>query len=98
MLFLLEEGGNVHLARVPAAGGPIERVLNGEREINAFDLGKTGDIAILESHPQQPAEVSFLARTTGRADAADAHVNDEFLRRSRSDRSNASRRRAPTAR
>jgi dipeptidyl aminopeptidase/acylaminoacyl peptidase len=76
--FLLEEGGNVHLARVPAAGGPVERVLNGDREINGFDLGKTGDIAVLESRPQQPVEVSFLARTATDAKRL-THTNDGFL-------------------
>jgi dipeptidyl aminopeptidase/acylaminoacyl peptidase len=76
--FLLEEGGNVHLARVAAAGGPVERMLNGDREINTYHLGKTGDIAMLESRPQQPAEVSFLARSTAETKRL-THTNDEFL-------------------
>jgi dipeptidyl aminopeptidase/acylaminoacyl peptidase len=78
LYFTLEEGGNVHLARVPSAGGPVERVLDGEREINAFDLGKTGDIALLESRPQQPGEVSLLPRAaTGAMQLT--HTNDVFL-------------------
>jgi dipeptidyl aminopeptidase/acylaminoacyl peptidase len=94
VLFMLEEGGNVHLARVPAAGGAIARVLGGEREVSAFDIAKSGDIAVLQSQPQQPSEVSFIRRATlsappGRtrlsADAESVapqpltHVNDEFL-------------------
>src|SRR2546422_10304491 len=93
VLFMLEEGGNVHLARVPTGGGAIERVLNGERDINAFDVGKTGDIAILESRPQQPSEVFFLSRSAGLSGPRDGgpgnevraalqlltHVNDAFL-------------------
>jgi len=78
VFFTLEEGGNVHLARAPSAGGPVERVLDGEREINAFDLGKTGDIALLESRPQQPGEVSFLARTATAAKRL-THTTDDFL-------------------
>ena len=83
VLFLLEEGGNVHLARVPASGGAIERVLNGERDVNAYDVAKTGDIAFLESQPQQPNEVFWIpAAAKGPVSAVAAqlsHVNDAFL-------------------
>src|SRR5262249_5584913 len=44
VLFMLEEGGNVHLARVPAAGGTVTRLLDGERDLSAFDVAKSGDI------------------------------------------------------
>ena len=37
----------------------------GERDVNAFDVAKTGDIAILESRPQQPSEVFFFSRSAG---------------------------------
>jgi len=86
VLFLLEEGGNVHLARVPPGGGTIERVLNGERDVNAYDVAKTGDIAFLESQPQQPSEVFFIpAAPKGPVSPVSAvapqltHVNDAFL-------------------
>jgi len=62
VLFLLEEGGNVHLAIVTAAGGSIDRLLNGERDITTFDVAKTGDIVYLDSQPQQPGEIFFVAR------------------------------------
>src|SRR6266850_2415111 len=83
VLFMLEEGGNVHLARVPSTGGAIERVLNGERDVNAYDLAKTGDIAFLESQPQQPSEVFWIpAAPKGPVSAGPpqlTHVNDAFL-------------------
>jgi dipeptidyl aminopeptidase/acylaminoacyl peptidase len=83
VLFLLEESGNSHLARVPSAGGPIARVLNGEREITAYDVARSGDIAVLESQPQQPAEIYLLpAAPKGPVSAVPpqlTHVNDEFL-------------------
>jgi len=60
VLFLVEDGGNQHLARVPAGGGAVERVVAGEREIQAFDVGPKGEIAILESQPHLPSEVSTL--------------------------------------
>jgi dipeptidyl aminopeptidase/acylaminoacyl peptidase len=94
VMFVLESGGNVHLACVPVAGGAIVRVLNGERDVNAFDVAKTGDVAILQSQPQQPSEVFFIRRTslsaspgtTGAGGAPErvalqqlTHINDEFL-------------------
>src|SRR5262249_34572291 len=88
VLFLLEEGGNVHLARVATSGGAIERVLDGERDVNAYDVAKSGDIAFIESQPLQPNEV-FVNRAIGdrsaiaRSSIADStrltHVNDAFL-------------------
>jgi len=76
VMFSLEDGGNVHLARVPVAGGAIERVVGGEHNVGRFALGAHGEVVLLESGPAYPAEVfavreGQLARVT--------HVNDEFL-------------------
>jgi len=77
ILFMVEEGGNSHLARVPAGGGPVERVVDGELDVQAFDVGKGGEIAVLSSRPDQPSEVSTLA---GGALRRVSHVNDAFLK------------------
>ncbi|HVT58105.1 MAG TPA: S9 family peptidase [Thermoanaerobaculia bacterium] len=72
--FLIEEGGNNHLARVSAAGGPVERVVDGERHVEAFDLDVSasagaargaspaagGEAVVLESDPGRPFEVSAV--------------------------------------
>ena len=84
VLFLLEDGGNSHLARVATSGGTIERILAGERDVTAFDVAKqTGDIAFLESQPQKPGEISlFPASPKGPVSAVPpqlTQVNDEFL-------------------
>ena len=83
VMFMLEDGGNTHLARVPAAGGAITRVLAGERDVSAFDVAKSGDIAVLDSQPQQPSEIYFLAAVPrGPVSAVPpqiTHVNDAFL-------------------
>jgi dipeptidyl aminopeptidase/acylaminoacyl peptidase len=92
VLFLLEDGGNTHLAKVPVAGGAVTRILAGERDLGAFDVAKTGDIAVLDSQTQQPAEIYYLKgaaggagstlATSGRVSAVPpqlTHVNDEFL-------------------
>jgi dipeptidyl aminopeptidase/acylaminoacyl peptidase len=81
VLFVLEDGGNSHLARVPVAGGPIVRVLSGEREVGTYDVAKTGDIAVLESQPQQPGELYLLPSGDSKSVAPQqlTHVNDELL-------------------
>jgi dipeptidyl aminopeptidase/acylaminoacyl peptidase/tetratricopeptide (TPR) repeat protein len=76
--FLLEDGGNSHLARIPAGGGAVERVVAGEREISAFDLGTKGEIVVLESQFDHPEEVS--AAGAGGTLRRLTHVNDELLK------------------
>jgi dipeptidyl aminopeptidase/acylaminoacyl peptidase len=76
--FLLEDGGNRHLARVPSAGGSVERVVAGERDVAAFTLSAKGDVALLSSEPLLPPEVFAV----GPANAVRrlSTVNDEFLK------------------
>jgi dipeptidyl aminopeptidase/acylaminoacyl peptidase len=77
--FLLEEGGNGHLARVPATGGPVERVVDGERVVQAYGLGPQGEIAVLESTPWHPYEISTVAAGNGSPRRLTT-VNDGFLK------------------
>jgi dipeptidyl aminopeptidase/acylaminoacyl peptidase len=77
VLFVVEDGGNQHLARVPFGGGAVERVVAGEREVQAFDVGPKGDLVVLESSPWQPAEVSAVS---GGGLARLTTVNDAFLK------------------
>jgi len=76
--FLLEDGGNRHLARVPSAGGSVERVVAGERDVAAFTLSAKGDVALLSSEPLLPSEIFAV----GPANAVRrlSTVNDAFLK------------------
>jgi dipeptidyl aminopeptidase/acylaminoacyl peptidase len=76
ILFLLEDGGNVHLARVPAGGGAVERVISGEREIVKFSQGSRGEVAVLETRSTYPSEVSAVEGAELRRLT---RVNDAFL-------------------
>lgn len=76
VLFILEDGGNSHLARVPAAGGPVERVVAGERDVSAFDVGPQGELVVLESSIHQPAEIAAVESGSLRRLT---RANDEFL-------------------
>lgn len=77
VLFLLEDGGNVHLARVPVQGGAVERVIAGEREIQSFNQGTQGEVAVLESRSTYPPEVSAVQGAELRRLT---RVNDDFLK------------------
>lgn len=62
IVFLVEDDGNVHLARVPVAGGKPERWLSGRRVVSDYALGPGGKVAVLHSTPTEPAEVFALER------------------------------------
>ncbi len=56
VLFLLEEDRTYHLARVPLAGGPIERLVEGKRTIEDLSVG-TGRMVVTSSTPDRPTEI-----------------------------------------
>jgi len=62
VLFLLEDAGNTHLARLPVSRGRLERMVSGDRDVNQFDVGPKGELAVLETTFSQPAEISWSAR------------------------------------
>jgi dipeptidyl aminopeptidase/acylaminoacyl peptidase len=55
--FLLEDDGSVHLARVPAAGGRVERLLAGRRAVSGFTQAPGGRVAVLNATADAPPEV-----------------------------------------
>jgi dipeptidyl aminopeptidase/acylaminoacyl peptidase len=57
VLFLLEDDRVYHLARVPAAGGAVERLVEGRRVITDFSVGTGGRIAVVSSSRAAPAEI-----------------------------------------
>src|SRR5712671_4560605 len=75
--FLLEDDRTIGLARVPAAGGTIERIVSGPRVLTAFTAAG-GRVAVLASTPLEPAEVFALDGTTLRPLS---RQNDEWLSR-----------------
>ena len=57
LLFLLEDDRVYHLARVPAGGGAVERLVEGRRAITDLSVAAGGRVAVLASTPAQPAEI-----------------------------------------
>lgn len=79
VLFRVEDGGNVHLARVSAGGGAVERIVQGELEVEDHDLGPKGELVVLESRSTRPGEVSAVDGS-GRELRRLTRTNDEFLK------------------
>jgi len=76
ILFGLEDSGEQSLARIPADGGAIERVIGGHQTVRVFTPEINGVIATLISEPYLPPEVFLLkGETLERL----THTNDEFL-------------------
>jgi dipeptidyl aminopeptidase/acylaminoacyl peptidase len=57
VLFLLEDDRVYHLARVPAAGGAVERLVQGERALTDLSLGPEGRMVVASSSTTAPAEL-----------------------------------------
>ena len=57
VLFLLEDDRAVQLAKVPAGGGKVERLISGRRVISDFEVGRDGRIAVLAGTTVEPSEV-----------------------------------------
>ncbi len=78
VLFLLEEDRVYQLARVPLAGGPVERVLEGRQAVADLSMSRDGRAAVLTSNPRTPSEIYAVERDTLRRLT---HQNDAWLDR-----------------
>ena len=74
--FVMEDDGTEQVARVPAGGGEVARVIGGRKKVGAFSLGKDGTIAALISEPKLPEEI-FLS--SGNDLRRLTHTNDALL-------------------
>ena len=57
LLFLLEDHGEVQLARIPVAGGEVTRVITGPRVVQAATVGPRGTVVTLISDTQRPGDL-----------------------------------------
>jgi dipeptidyl aminopeptidase/acylaminoacyl peptidase len=76
LYFRLEDDRSVELARVPVAGGALERLSGRGRVVGDFAIGAQGRIAVLAATPSEPPEVH--AFENGRLRAL-SHQNDALL-------------------
>jgi dipeptidyl aminopeptidase/acylaminoacyl peptidase len=78
VLFLVEDQGNQHLARIPLEGGAVERVVTGERELMEFHEA-SNSIALVLSEPSLPPEVFAASAAAGEPPRRLSHTNDALL-------------------
>jgi dipeptidyl aminopeptidase/acylaminoacyl peptidase len=57
ILFLVEGDRTYHLARVPAGGGTVERLVEGDRAVSDFSVSRDGHIAVAASGAVTPSEL-----------------------------------------
>lgn len=77
IFFLLEDDRDYLLARVPAEGGAVERLVNGPRVVSALAAGPDDRLAVLASTPDAPPEV-FAVEAGGELRPL-SHQNDGWL-------------------
>lgn len=76
LYFRLEDDRAAYLARIPAQGGRVERVIEGRRAVQGFSIGPENRIAALVESPDRPAEVYAVEPSGLRALT---HQNDSLL-------------------
>lgn len=78
LYFQVSDAGNVHLYRIPVAGGDAERVVGGVRRVLHFSLSRDGRVVFVASDPLNPGDVAVCS-----ADGSDERrltaVNAELL-------------------
>jgi dipeptidyl aminopeptidase/acylaminoacyl peptidase len=64
LTFLVEDDRAVCVGRVPAAGGPVEKLTAGRRTVSDISRGPDGAITLLAGTTAEPAEVCVLENGT----------------------------------
>ncbi|HEU5219454.1 MAG TPA: S9 family peptidase [Gemmatimonadales bacterium] len=77
--FLLEDSGESHLMKIPAAGGAATPVIGGFRSVGPYDMAPDGRIVARIAEPTFPGELFTLAGAGAGAPARLTHVNDSLL-------------------
>jgi dipeptidyl aminopeptidase/acylaminoacyl peptidase len=76
LTFLVEDDRTSWVGRVPAAGGPVERLTSGPRVVSAFSQATDGALAVLAATAREPFEVQALE---GHELRKLTHHNDELM-------------------
>ena len=80
LLFSAGIGGNAHLFRAPSAGGPVEQVTTGDRQLSSFSFSADGGIlAFTSTDAVTPTEL-YIASGDGATEQKATHFNDDWLR------------------
>ncbi len=76
LFFRLEDDRQFQLARIPARGGPVERLVSGRQVVYDYAVGGDGRLVLLVESPARPAELYALEGTALRQLT---HQNDSLV-------------------
>ncbi|MFQ5690712.1 MAG: S9 family peptidase [Gemmatimonadota bacterium] len=62
--FVLEDHRRQHLARIPVGGGPVTRVVAGDRRVEGYAIGRDGTVVVRVSEPDLPGDL-FIREEDG---------------------------------
>lgn len=60
ILFGVSDDRSEHIAKVPASGGKVEKLVSGPRVVNSFSPGSDGGLAVIASTPTEVPEIYAL--------------------------------------
>ncbi len=72
----IEDDRTIYLGRVPATGGPVEKVLSGRRVVSSFSISNDGKIVAVVESAAEPAEVYAV---DGAEPRPLSHQNDSLM-------------------
>jgi dipeptidyl aminopeptidase/acylaminoacyl peptidase len=77
ILFSVSDDRSEHIAKIPAAGGRIEKLTTGARVVSSFSAGTDGGLAVISSTPTAVPEIYALEAGKLRQLS---HQNDEWVK------------------
>lgn len=77
--FILEDSGNWHLCRIPAAGGEIERIVAGERTVHNPIISPDGQYLAFTLEDTLSVPELYIVRTDGEGLKKLTSLNDAFM-------------------
>ena len=80
ILFSAGTGGNAHLFRVPAQGGPVEQVTTGDRRLSSFSMSTDGSIMAFTANDAVTPTELYVATGDGVTEQKATGFNDNWLR------------------
>jgi dipeptidyl aminopeptidase/acylaminoacyl peptidase len=77
ILFDVSDDRSEHIAKVPASGGKVEKLVSGPRVVNSFSPGSDGGLAVVASTPTEVPEIYALEAGKLRRLS---HQNDDWVK------------------
>lgn len=85
ILFTVSDDRSEHVAKIPAAGGKVDRLITGKRVVNSVSVGGAdGALAVIASTPTEIPEIYAAEPSTGSGQGGKlrqlSHQNDDWIK------------------